>query len=80
MHQFEHASCEQLLPKETHDQEAHAHMDIIASMDPPKVAKSFEQPCTHITFLPQIKPTSQHKTTCVPQEIKCLCGCVGGFS
>jgi hypothetical protein len=55
-------------------------MDIIASMDPPKVAKSFEQPCTHITFLPQIKPTSQHKTTCVPQEIKCLCGCVGGFS
>lgn len=74
MHQFEHASCEQLVPKETHDQEAPAHMD------PPKATRSLEQPCTHITFLPQIQPTSQHKTTYVPQEFKCLCGCVGGFS
>ncbi len=66
MHQFEHASCEQLVPKETHDQKTLARMNIITSMDPPKATRSLEQPCTHITFLPQIQPTSQHKTTYVP--------------
>jgi len=39
-------------------------------MDPPKVERSLEQPCAHITFLPQIQPTFQHKTTYVPQEIR----------
>lgn len=53
--QFEHASThEQLVIKEIPNHETLAHMYIRTPMDPPKVAKSFEQPCTCITSLPQI--------------------------
>lgn len=53
--QFEHASTrEQHVVEEIPNQEAPAHMSIRAPMDPLEVARSFEQPCAHITFLPQI--------------------------
>jgi hypothetical protein len=47
-------------------------------MDPPKVVRSFEQPCARITSLPQIRHASQRKRT-YPNKIDDYVGVLEAF-
>jgi hypothetical protein len=47
-------------------------------MDPPKVVRSFEQPCAHITSFPQIQHAFQQKKT-YPNKLNDYVGVLEAF-